>query len=311
MHHLPGRRFAVARRADYVRAAFGASILLGAAATVMRMWPGPRLERLWGRWTVRLLDIDVAISGAGHVDPEERYVVAPLHEGFADVAALLQLPLSMKFVAREELAHWRALGPHLRRAGHVIVDPERPLSAYRNLIESAARVFDSGQSLVIFPQGTILGIESRFTRGAFHVADRFSRPLLPVVLSGSHRVWEHPFSPLVRFGCRIDMEVLQPLEPGTALEAMEILERDMKRRAMRAPAAPRHFVPERDGWWDAYHYEIDPAFPELAQRVARHRAGPDAWRAEEDPDDRRQNRRGSRILDPGPRTSDFGLRTED
>jgi hypothetical protein len=36
-------------------------------------------------------------------------------------------------------------------------------------------------------------------------------------------------------------------------------------------APPRRFVPERDGFWDDYAYEIDPAFPELAERIARHR----------------------------------------
>ena len=36
-------------------------------------------------------------------------------------------------------------------------------------------------------------------------------------------------------------------------------------------APPRRFVPERDGYWDGYAYEIDPAFPSLQAEIARHR----------------------------------------
>jgi 1-acyl-sn-glycerol-3-phosphate acyltransferase len=37
-------------------------------------------------------------------------------------------------------------------------------------------------------------------------------------------------------------------------------------------AQPRRFVPARDGYWDGYAYEIDPAFPALRAEVERHRA---------------------------------------
>ena len=36
---------------------------------------------------------------------------------------------------------------------------------------------------------------------------------------------------------------------------------------------PRRFVPEVDGYWEGYAYEIDPMFPELARKVQRHREG--------------------------------------
>ena len=36
---------------------------------------------------------------------------------------------------------------------------------------------------------------------------------------------------------------------------------------------PRHFQPSHDGYWDGYSYEIDPAFPDLAADIARHREG--------------------------------------
>jgi 1-acyl-sn-glycerol-3-phosphate acyltransferase len=67
------------------------------------------------------------------------------------------------------------------------------------------------------------------------------------------------------------MNVLAPLPVGTASERMETLQREMKQAALDGDPPPRRFEPQKDGWWDGYRYEIDPAFPELAERVSRHR----------------------------------------
>jgi 1-acyl-sn-glycerol-3-phosphate acyltransferase len=231
-----------------------------------------RLERSWARQARRLAGLRLEVAGLEHVDPSARYVVAPLHESFLDVVALLHLPLDLVFVARDELLAWKKLGRHLRDSATPVVDPEQPVAAYRTLLRSARTVLDRGESLVVFPQGTILGIETAFQRGAFAVADSLGYPVLPVVLSGGNRAWEYPFSPRVRFDRAMRLEVLAPPPVGGAAAAMDDLQREMKHCALTSPVPPRRFVPERDGWWDGYRYDIDPAFPDLAARVARHRA---------------------------------------
>ena len=48
----------------------------------------------------------------------------------------------------------------------------------------------------------------------------------------------------------------------------------MKDLALQDGMAPvRRFVPERDGWWDGYAFEIDPDFPELAAAIEARRSG--------------------------------------
>jgi 1-acyl-sn-glycerol-3-phosphate acyltransferase len=210
------------------------------------------------------------VTGQENIDPAERYVIASLHEGFADALALLQLPLDMRFVARTELLRWSVLGAALRAGGHVIVEPERAVSAYRELRRSSGAVLAS-ESLVVFPQGTILGIESAFTGGAFHLARVLDRPLLPIVITGTHRVWEHPYSPVVRFGRPVHLQVLPAVSPEQGVAEKRDIERRMKRLALEATPQPRRYEPDRDGWWDGYRFEIDPDFPELAARVDQHR----------------------------------------
>jgi len=235
------------------------------------------VERWWARGVVGNLGIQLEITGLQHITPGTRYVVASLHEGFADVLALLHLPLDLRFAARDELFAWRLLGRYLRAAGNLRVSPEQGSRGYRRLRKAAAEVFDVGETLVIFPQGTILGVETDFSPGAFALARATQRPLLPVALTGSHRVWDHPFSPRLRYGQRISMCVLPPIPPETFCDQdvdaiRQEVQRSLKAAALGGQMAPpRRFVPERDGYWDGYAYRIDPAFPALAEQVARHR----------------------------------------
>lgn len=213
------------------------------------------------------------LRGVEYVDPNDQYVVAPLHEGFADPLLLAHLPLDMRFVVRDELFEWKWLGAGLRATDQVMVKPESRVNGYRQLLADAESTFARGQSLVMFPQGSILGIEAAFRRGPFRIADRLNRPVLPVVITGTHRVWEHPYTDKLRFGQTVSMHVLDPLPVGGAVDGMRYVERRMKQMALSRELAPaRRFDPERDGYWDDYSYEIDPDFPEVAELVARHRS---------------------------------------
>ena len=217
-----------------------------------------RAERLWAAAAVRALNIDIRLSGHEHVEPDGQYLIAPLHEGFADVLALMQLPLPLAWVIRDELLELPFFGEYLCRAGHIAIEPESPRAAFRTILQEVPPLIAAAESIVIFPQGSLLGIEVSFQSGAFQLADRFDLPVLPVVLTGSHRVWDYPFSSKLRSGQRIRLEVLPPLEPGMAVAGMRALEVEMKHRAQAVPDAPaRHYDAERDGTWEGYRFELD------------------------------------------------------
>jgi len=275
-YRLPWTRIGAERLRDLARVAAVGTWLLGPAAWTAlargRAGDARKAEVGWARRAARLLGMRLQVDGLENIDPSERYVIAPLHEGFADAIALLHLPLTMRFVARTELLDWSVLGSALRAGRHIVVEPERPVSAYRELLRGSKSVMAT-DSLVMFPQGTILGIESAFTAGAFHVAKALGRPLLPIAITGSHRVWEHPFSPVVRFGQSVSLQVLPAVPPDRTVPEMREIERRVKRVALEATPRPRRYEPDRDGWWDGYRYEIDPDFGELADRVAAHRRG--------------------------------------
>lgn len=274
-----GERVVAGNAADWLRLTATGAVLFGPlrAAVIATARRGPRsrrhaLERVWARSAVTALGMHIEAKGEQLVDPAERYVVTPLHEGFADALCLLRLPLDLSFAARDELFEWRTLGPYLTASGQANIPTRGGAAAYRALLGGAERAFAAEESFVVFPQGTILGIEAAFRPGAFRIAERLGRPVLPVVISGTHRVWEHPYSPAVRTGVDVFLEVLEPVAPDRIGAEGRSLEREMKRRAMSSATPPRHFDPGRDGWWDDYPYEIDHDFADLADRVAAHRS---------------------------------------
>jgi len=274
---LPDRR---TRR----RAAIGIGLWLGAPLLALRLLGRAgrrpelhRVARWWARGVARHLAIQLDLAGLDLIDPTESYVVTPLHEGFADALGLLHLPLNLRFAARDELFGWRLFGGLLRDTEQLLLCPELGMLSYLQLRRQAPAVLDGGESLVIFPQGSILGIEIDFKAGPFALAASLGRPILPVALTGSHRVWEHPYSPRLRYGQRLSLAVLPPVMPdelrARGVEGARVeVQRRLKARALDGRMAPpRRFVPERDGYWDGYAYEIDPAFPSLLDEIARHR----------------------------------------
>ena len=282
---LPDRR---TRR----RAALGIGFWLGAPLLVMRLLGRTRhrralhqVARWWARGVTRHLAIRLELSGLDQIDPDESYIVAPLHEGFADALALLHLPLDLRFAARDELFSWRLFGGLLRDTGQVQLCPELGMQGYLQLRRQAPAILGSGESLVLFPQGSILGIEIDFKAGPFALAASLGRQILPVTLTGSHRVWEHPYSPRLRYGQRLSLAVLPPVSPDEIRllgvdGARVAVQRRLKARALDGRMTPpRRFVPARDGYWDGYAYEIDPAFPAIDAEIARHRAARETERA--------------------------------
>ncbi len=271
----------VSSRAEWLRAGAAHALLVRAAAGAVAPF-APRLgsarlrraERAWAAAVRRALRIDLRVEGLDHVDPGETYVVAALHESALDPLVVARLPLPLRWVLRREIVdEWDDVGPYLRTAGHVVIVPELPRRAAAAVVQGAEDTFASGESLAIFPQGTLLGVETAFLPGAAAVAARCGRPLLPVVVAGSHRVWEHPFGRKLRFGVPVGLRVLPPVPPDRVRAEWRSVERAMKAVALGpGTPPPRRFDPDRDGWWPEYRYEIDPAYPELAARAAAMRS---------------------------------------
>ena len=290
-HRVLGGAVALPDRRTYRRAVVGVGLWLGAPLLLARLLgvavnlgPLHALERWWARGVSRHLAIQLDVSGLEHIDPTEPYIVTPLHEGFADVLALLQLPLDLRFVARDELFEWPYFGGLLRDTGQVKICPEQGAASYSS---SVARPRDPGlgESLVVFPQGSILGIEIDFKRWAVRArpgarstdpADRPHRrsPGLGASVLATAALRPAGQSPGAASASR------QPPARRLDVEGLSatVQRRSRTPRSSGTMAPPRRFVPSRDGYWDGFTYTIDSSLVEswLAD-VARHRRSTTGW----------------------------------
>ena len=240
-----------------------------------------QLQRDWAERLLRHLRARLEIRGHEHL-PCAPHLIVALHEGMADVLCLMRLGLPMRIVARAEIFGWPLIGPAIERMKHISIDPEAGARSYRQLRRSLQDATAAGEHVAMFPQGTVLGIETDFRAGAFRLARALRLPLLPIVISGTHRIWEHPFSPRLRYGQHVAMHVLEPIDVGVVVSTSpEVLrhrlQRRMKQLALSSGApAPRRYQPARDGFWDGFSFGIDPDFPAPYREVERHRSAASA-----------------------------------
>jgi 1-acyl-sn-glycerol-3-phosphate acyltransferase len=260
---------------------FGARTMLPAAGitapTLARLTPSRyrTIERTLARIAWASLGAKTTYSGFENIRGGP-YIVMPLHESLVDPLLLAHLPLRLAYLARDEIWEWPSIGQLLKAGQHLCVATEmraelRTATA-RRLLHDARVLLGRGDSLVIFPQGSVLGIEVAFNRGAFWLARMLDVPVLPVVIAGTHRVWEYPFSPLVRRHQPVTLCVLPAASPDQAYHQRLAIENEMRAAALATThGTPRRFVPARDGFWDGYPFTIAPEFADLANEIEAHR----------------------------------------
>ena len=275
---LPGGKVDVATRSEWVRSMVKGTMLFGPKHR--RLMQATRshdrvalheAERRWARSAMKAIDLTVDVYGLEHINTSRSYIVAPLHEGFVDLLALQHLPLEMIYATAEELFGWDHLGPYLHSSRQPCVSRTFGSSAYRAILRAGKQATARKESLVVFPQGTILGIETAFLPGAFKAAEYLDMPVLPVVLTGSANVWDYPFATRLTTGKTVRLEVLPPVPARHAVARARSMENTMKDIALASTPGPRRFVPSRDGWWDSHRYEIDSRFSDLHDALATRR----------------------------------------
>ncbi len=149
-----------------------------------------RVARAWARTVFAILGIRVKTSGLDKVPTDTPVIFACNHASQMDILALyIALPVEFRFVVKEELFRIPVLGWAMLAAGYVPINRSGGKAAVRSL-QKAARRIREGASVVIFPEGTRSadGSLGRFKPGGFMLASKSGCPIVPVAISGSHRV---------------------------------------------------------------------------------------------------------------------------
>lgn len=142
---------------------------------------------LWAKVLVAVSGVRVRVTGLGNVPKGSPVLFLSNHQGAFDILALQSvLPVQFRWVAKKSLFKVPFVGWSMRLAGYISIDRENPAEAMKSMEEAAAKM-DSGSSVVIFPEGTRseTGSLLPFKRGAFMLAKKCGRPIVPVAINGT------------------------------------------------------------------------------------------------------------------------------
>jgi len=146
-----------------------------------------RFAKARARTLTWMLGVRATVLGTEHIAGGGSFVFVPNHQSHLDILLLLALlPGRTRFAAKRELWRHPVMAAILDTLGMVPIDRERPEGS----VELLNRAASSGDSFVIFPEGTRSrdGQLLPFKKGAFVLAIAAGLPVVPVTMRGTRRL---------------------------------------------------------------------------------------------------------------------------
>ncbi len=162
-------------------------------------WPNPH-------WSV-------SFEGLENVDRKAAFVIVSNHLSMVDIPAAFRSFLHFKWVSKIENFKIPFVGWNMRMNRYIQLTRGSNKSNAK-MIADCEKTLAEGSSVFIFPEGTRSnnGCVGTFRRGAFELAKRSGRPILPVVIDGSAEAL--PKKGVVVKGLhRIKFKFLDPILP--------------------------------------------------------------------------------------------------
>jgi 1-acyl-sn-glycerol-3-phosphate acyltransferase len=181
--------------------------------TLISRNPGPLY---WGgvkgvMFFLRAVGVRVRIAGRERI-PAGACLFVANHTSSADAPAVVgAIPRRVAILLKESLFKWPIAGQAFALAGFIPVKRSDRDSAISS-VEKATESLRSGQSFLIYPEGTRSpdGRLQTFKKGAVVMAIKGGVPIVPMVCSGAHKVMRK--RSLRIYPGEIAVEFLEPIE---------------------------------------------------------------------------------------------------
>ncbi len=165
------------------------SVTYGLVAALSVLLPG-RATTAWfiGRYVRRMVQamgafagIGIAVEGRENL-PQGAFIVASKHQSWGDGFATYNQFDDLAFVTGDHLEKLPLLGPILKKLGAIVVDSCGGGEARAALKEHAADAHREGRKILIFPEGALapVGSKYRYRSGVFYMARDFGLPVVPL-----------------------------------------------------------------------------------------------------------------------------------
>lgn len=179
---------------------------------------------------------NLTLRGLEHIDPRKTYVVVSNHQSFADIVMLYKTHMQFKWVAKESLFKVPVFGWCMSRMKYIKLS-RGEYGSIKKTYREAAEWLRQGVSVLFFPEGTRSTTDqmNSFKNGAFKLAIKEKKPILPVCIEGGHEViprgsWIFK----ARASCRLT--VLPEIDTSTFAPKDFVTLKDKVRESLRAAA---------------------------------------------------------------------------
>lgn len=141
-------------------------------------------------WSDALVSLNsywkLKIEGLENIDHNQTYVIAANHQSLADIIIIYKTRMYFKWVAKKELLKLPFIGGLLWVNDHILLS-RGEFGSIKEVYRKAAEQLRKGVSMLFFPEGTRSSTDEmgEFQNGAFKLAIKEKKPLLPVFIGGT------------------------------------------------------------------------------------------------------------------------------
>ena len=184
-----------------------------------------KLYKLFGWMGLKMVGINLTVSGLEKIDKNKSYVVVGNHPSTLDIFThIYGLPISIRFLTKSELFRIPIFSRVLKILGLPRIDRDSTSLDLNKINDSIQSVINDGNSIMVFPEGKRSNQKKLlpFKKGAAHIAKDFNLPILPIVSHNAHnlmikgKVWFIPGD--------IYLDVLDPVESNDDLDIDKVTE---------------------------------------------------------------------------------------
>ncbi|MDD4899187.1 MAG: lysophospholipid acyltransferase family protein [Candidatus Omnitrophica bacterium] len=164
---------------------------------LLKLWPFDRQKRLshalgyW--WAEAITRVNpfwrMKVAGLKHFSPKRSYVIVANHQSMSDIALVYLTHRQFKWVAKESLFKVPVFGWCMSGMKYIKL-MRGEFSSIKDVYQEAAYWLKKDMSVLFFPEGTrsTTGELSAFKNGAFKLAIKEQKPVLPLAISGTRNI---------------------------------------------------------------------------------------------------------------------------
>ncbi|HMI82521.1 MAG TPA: lysophospholipid acyltransferase family protein [Polyangiaceae bacterium] len=188
-----------------------------------------KLARFWGARLCRTCGVEIATRGGEGVAWHEPLIVMANHQSYLDIPVLYAaLPEPFGMLAKQELFRLPIFSAAMRGLRCIPIDRGNVRQSLASLRKAADQI-RSGNSIVVFPEGTRSsdGSLSELKTGPFYLAEMAGVPIVPIGIRGTGRALAK--GSLLVDPARVEVRIGDPILPASRGPA----ERDRLRKVVR------------------------------------------------------------------------------